>query len=107
MTLFDNLKKYSKLRGMSLQEVAVKSSLSKNTLYKWKNYVPSDPYILAVAKTLGVSYEDLTGTSEKKEPTKIDIGAALEDKDEVIMTYQGKPIPDEDMELIKRILKGK
>lgn len=107
MALFDNVKKFAKLRGMNLQEVAIKSGLSKNTLYKWRDYKPSDPYILAVAKTLGVTYEELTGTAKETTPTKIDLGAALDDSDDVIMTFDGKPIPDEDKELIKRLLRGK
>lgn len=107
MTLIETIKKYARLRGMSLKDVALKSGLSENAIYNWKSHTPSDPTLNAVAKTLGISYEELTGTAKTKEPTKIDIAAALDDEDTVIMTYQGKPIDEEDMELIKRILKGR
>lgn len=107
--LTDNIQKYAKLRGMNLQEVADKAGLSQNIVYRWraKDSNPSIPSINSIAKVLDVSMEQLTGESSHKQPTKIDLGAALDDKDDVIMTFDGKPIPEEDKELIKRLLRGK
>lgn len=58
------------------------------------------------AETLGklASYYDVTtdyliGNTSERKPKKVDI-----DDDDVIMTYQGKPIPDEDLKIIKRLL---
>ncbi|WP_334328408.1 helix-turn-helix domain-containing protein [Companilactobacillus sp. HBUAS59699] len=101
--LIDNIKRYAKLRGLSLKQTAIKAGMSENTIYGWKNHEPSKGSIMAVAKTLGVTYEDLTGIKEKKTPTKVDVKAAIDDKD-VLMTFDGKPIPPEDLELIKRLL---
>lgn len=105
MTLFENVKKLAKKRGLSLQDVAIQSGLSKNTIYKWKDYTPSDPYIIAVAKTLGVKPEELTGKKLNTEPRKVDLKAAAEDPD-TIMSWNGRPIPPEEMEMIRRILDG-
>lgn len=107
MTLFENVKKFAKLRGLSLQEAALKAGLSINAIYKWnrKGYVPSKPAILAVAKVLGVSYEDLTGEDDDRGPRKLDLKAAMKD-DDTIMSWQGKPISPEELEMIRRILDG-
>jgi len=108
MTLYERIKKFAKLRGMKITEVAERAGLSNGIIYRWKSpdSNPSKASIIAVAKALGVTYEELTGTSETPEPTKIDLGASLDD-DSVIMTFEGKPIPEEDRELIKRLLRGK
>ena len=39
-------------------------------------------------------------------PTQIQHSADLDD-DEAILTYQGKPLSDEDKEMIRRIMRGK
>lgn len=105
MMLIEAIKKYGKLHNMNIKQVALKAGLSENAIYGWKNHKPSKATIEAVAKVLGVTYEDLTGEKTKKEPQKIDLKATIDD-DDVIMTYQGRPIPEEDLEYIKRILNG-
>lgn len=101
MTAYDNIKKYSKMRGLSLQQVAEKAGLSKNMLYQYKNINPKIETLDKIAKALNVSKEDLLGSGEGK--TKhVDLA-----DDDLFMTYQGKPLSDEDKELIKRILRGK
>ena len=44
MTLFENVKKFSDKRGLSLQKVAKLSGMGINSIYKWKDsaYTPSD-----------------------------------------------------------------
>lgn len=104
MTLISNIKKFSKLRGLNLKEVATKAGLSENAIYNWKTHTPSKPTIAAVANVLGVSYEDLTGEQQTRQPTQIDLKASIDD-DDIIMTYDGQPIPKEDLEIIKRLLR--
>jgi len=105
--LTDNIQRLAKLKSMSLQEVASKSGLSKNIIYRWKgaNSSPSQASVTSIAKTLGVTYEDLAGIKKQKTPTKIDVKEAIHD-DDVIMTFEGRPIPPEDLELMKRLLRG-
>jgi transcriptional regulator with XRE-family HTH domain len=104
MTLFENVKMLANNKGMSLQDVAKKSGMGVNSIYKWKNpnYNPSKPAIIAVANTLGVSEEKLKGEITHTEKKHVDLA-----DDDLFMTYQGKPLSDEDKELIKRILRGK
>lgn len=105
MTLFEAVKKYGKIRGMNVKEVALKAGLSENAIYGWKKHTPAKATIELVARELGVSPKTLTGEDDTKEPTKIDLKASIDD-DDIIMTYDGKPIPKEDLDLIKRLMRG-
>lgn len=55
MSVFDNIKKYSNLRGFSLQEVAIKAGLSKNMIYQYKNINPKLETLQKISKVLSVS----------------------------------------------------
>lgn len=62
MSVFDNIKKYSKIRGMSLQDVALKAGLSKNVIYQYnKGKSPSLDTLKKIAHVLGVSVDILLG----------------------------------------------
>lgn len=106
MTTLERIKKIAKKRGYSLTQVNEKANLGKNTIYSWKTKTPSTNNLKAVANVLGVSADYLLGKTDdpstnKPEPKKVDLST-----DDYIMTYEGKPIPEEDMEYIKRILNG-
>ncbi|WP_072566884.1 helix-turn-helix domain-containing protein [Lactiplantibacillus plantarum] len=105
MTMFDRVKEISKKRGLTLAQLNEKVGLKQNVIYSWKTKTPSVDKVKAVADVLNVSVDYLLGntndTSTSTEPKKVDLA-----DDDYIMTYQGKPIPPEDMEYIKRILNG-
>ena len=105
MTLFDRIKTISKERGYSIAEVERKAGISANYMYQWKKRNPSPKALASVADVLNVSVDYLLGktddNSTSMKPKQVDITV-----DDYIMTYQGKPIPPEDMEYIKRILNG-
>lgn len=66
MELFDRVKEQAKKRGMTLQTLAERTDLSINSLYGWKNSMPSADKLKKVADYLGVSVDYLMGrdTSE-------------------------------------------
>ena len=105
MTLFDRIKRISKERGYSIAEVERKAGISANYMYQWKKRNPSPKALASVADVLNVSVDYLLGktddNSTSMKPKQVDIT-----DDDYIITYQGKPIPPEDMEYIKRILNG-
>ncbi|WP_367365892.1 helix-turn-helix domain-containing protein [Pediococcus parvulus] len=100
MTLFDNIKKISKQRGYSIAEVERKAGISTNYLYQWKKRNPSPESLEKVADVLGVSVDTLLGKSTAK-PQKVDLA-----KNDTIMMFEGMPIPEEDMETVRKILEG-
>lgn len=99
MTVFENIKKYAKLSGMNLQTVAEKAGLSRNIIYQYdKGVNPSMDTLRKIAKVLNVDAEDLLeNKSGKKHP--VDLA-----DDEQVFMYQGRPIPEEEWKIIKRIL---
>lgn len=106
MTVFENIKKYAKLRAMSLQEVAEKAGLSKNIIYQYgKGTNPSLETLGKIAAVLNVSADALLGKTNHHS-TKTSVDLAKDDED-IILSFDGKPIPDEDKELIRRLLRGK
>lgn len=104
MTVYERTKEIAEKRGLSLQQVATKAGLGINSIYSWKKKDPSISRLAKVAAVLGVSVDYLLGetntSSNDKEPKPVvDLN-----KDDAILTFDGKPIPEEDMELIKRLL---
>jgi len=107
MTTFDRIKKISKEHGWSLQKLAEKAGLGINSIYRWKNMTPTTESLAKVAEVLGVSVDYLLGNTNNPNSDKLtEREVEITDK-HVIMTYEGKPIPEEDMEIIKRLLRGK
>lgn len=106
MTVYENIKKFSKLRGYSLQTTAEKAGLSKNIIYGYKNgKSPSLKTLKTLADVLGVSTNELLGKeaqNDSSQPKQADLA-----DDSTLFTYEGKPIDDEDKEIIRRLLRGK
>ncbi|MCF6161977.1 MAG: helix-turn-helix domain-containing protein [Furfurilactobacillus sp.] len=106
MTTLERIKEISKKRGWSLQKTAEEAGIGVNSIYKWNKQTPSITSLTKVADALNVSVDYLLGKStalQTKPDTKKSVDIA---DDDVIMTYEGRPIPPEDLEYIKRILNG-
>lgn len=101
MATLDRIKKLANQKGWSLQKVAEKAGIGTNSIYRWNTKVPSTENLSKVAKVLDVSIDYLLN-GEKQGHVKT---ADLAD-DDVIFTYEGKKIPPEDLEYMKRILRG-
>lgn len=106
MTVFKRIKEISKTRGMSLLQLNDKAGLKKNVIYSWKTKQPSAEKLKAVSEVLGVSTDYLLGKTDNPSATNKPKEVDIEDEN-VLMTFDGKPIPEEDMEIIKRLLRGK
>ena len=65
---------------------------------------PSSSAVARLADIFNVTTDYLLGRPNKQETKKDDV--ELSD-DDVIMTWRGKPLSDEDRELIRRIMNGK
>lgn len=103
MTLFDRVKKLSKEQGISLLKLNEKAGLGKNAIYKWKTQQPSTENLQKVADALYVSVDYLLGNETTKNGKKT---VELSDEDNYY-TFDGKPVSKEDMELFKRLMRGK
>lgn len=109
MTTLDRIKKISKQRGFSLTKVNDMANLGTNTIYSWKHKEPGINNLKAVANVLHVSVDYLLGKTDNPDVNikskKIDIKDAMQD-DYTVMSYGGREIPPEELEMIRRILDG-
>ncbi len=107
MTMFERIKEISKKQGLSLAQLNDKAGFKQNVIYSWKAKKPSIDKVSAVANVLHVSVDYLLGKTDNPEPNKTGHTKHVDIEDEdVIMSFEGKPIPPEDLEVIKRFLLG-
>ena len=106
MIEFERTKKLAKIRKMSLREVNDKAKLGTNTIYNWKSKKPGSDALAAVAKALNTTTDYLKGLTDDHNPSSNDKSQADLNDDDTIFTFQGKPIPPEDLKIIRRLLKN-
>lgn len=109
MTTFERIKKLADKRKISLQKVATDLGFSENYIYNLKyKKSPSVKHLSAIADYFKVSLNYLIGTEEikvVKEP--VDLAELIDDDDvewDKWVSFDGKPISDEDKLIIKRVL---
>lgn len=95
-----------KQKRMSQTELAKSAGVSQTTVTAWETgkAEPSSSAVAKLADIFNVTTDYLLGRPKKHETKKDDV--ELSD-DDVIMTWLGKPLSDEDRELIRRIMNGK
>ena len=105
MSTFDRVKKLADKKKISIVELEEKVGFSKNSMYSWKKNKPSAEKLEAVADYFNVSTDYLLGrvenpylnqTDEQREKT-------IEEALDSVMSYDGKPLTDNDREVLKRI----
>lgn len=99
-TIFDRIKALTEQRGKKIVDVEADLGMSKNYLYKWKKSVPSSDKLAMVADYFNVSTDYLLGREDSNENPSID------DIVDNLRSYQGKPIPDDEKDVLKDIIKG-
>lgn len=94
-----------KQAGMSQFQLAKVLDIATSTLgmYETGKREPSLKVMNRIANYFNVTTDYLLGRPEKKDD---DTKTADIDDDDVIFTYEGRQIPKEDLELIRRIMRG-
>ena len=112
MTTFERIKKLADNQKISLQKVAINIGLSENAIYGWKTRKPKGEYLEKLADFFHVSVDYLLGrdTTEPENQT-VDL-AELANKPKdfdwgSVLSVGGKPIPEEDKEIIRRLFAHK
>lgn len=111
MTLFERVKEISKKHGFSsLRVLSEQAGLSPNVIYGWKTKKPSAKTLQAVADVLGVSVDYLLGNTDEMHSNKKDDKKVADLKEIMkefeVVQFDGKTIPEEDLPVIERIIKG-
>lgn len=105
MGLRDVIKDLAVKKKISVAELERTLGFGNGSISKWNKQSPSVDKLNKVADYFDVSVDSLLGrtnTRSKKDNSKV----ALDDND-IIMTWRGQPLSDEDREMIKRIMNGK
>lgn len=94
-----------KLKKMSQSELAKVVGVSQTTVTAWETgkAEPSSSAISNLADYFNVTTDYLLGRPEKKDD---DTKTADIDDDDVIFTYEGRQIPKEDLEFMRRLMRG-
>ena len=109
-TISSQIKKLRKSRGWTQPQLADKLSVSKQTISNWETglKVPRMGAIQKMADLFNVNVSEIVSDQMDKALSNADTlkTADLSD-DDVLFTYKGKPLSDEDKELFKRLMNGK
>lgn len=97
MTILNRTKEVAKLRGISLTETAIKAGLAEKSIYSWDRSTPKADNLQKVADVLHVSTDYLLGRTDEMNPAQSNNELSGFDE-EIMMAFDGKPIPDEDKE---------
>lgn len=112
ITTFDRIKELAEKRGKSLPAVSADLNFSNNLFYRWKTSNPKASDLAKVADYFHVSVDYLLGR-DKTEPENqtVDLAElANKPKDfdwDSVLSVGGKPIPEEDKEIIRRLFAHK
>lgn len=109
MSFGTRLKELRNNKHMSQEELGNFLNVGKSSISSYENGTrePSKEAIVKIAEIFGVTTDYLLGNTDiKKNVTNNNDDIALDDglDGHKIMTYRGKEIPDEDKEILKRIL---
>jgi len=100
MSIKNRIKDLADSHHQSIAEVERHLSFGNGTIAKWDTRSPSSEKLQKVADYFDVSTDYLLGRDAKENKT-----ADLADKD-TVFTYEGREIPAEDLEYMKRLLRG-
>lgn len=101
MTVFDRVKELADKHGMSIGDVEERVGMGQNAIYKWKRQKAATDKLVLVADYFNVSVDYLLGRDEKNQQTDLD--KMLEN----VMSFDGKPMTDNDREAIRAYLEGR
>ncbi|ANI95830.1 helix-turn-helix domain-containing protein [Lactiplantibacillus plantarum] len=107
MTTLERIKKLSKQRGWSLQTLAEKAGLGKNSIYRWDAKTPSTASLQKVAKVLDVTVAELLGDkstskSTPDNPKHIDVEDIVNNSAE--LTSRNQALTDEDRAALRALV---
>lgn len=108
MTIFERIKFLANKQGKSINRVEEDLKLPKNSLYSLKKATPSSERLELLADYFHVSIDYLLGR-DKTEPENQTVDLAeLANKPKdfdwgSVLSVGGKPIPEEDKEIIRRL----
>lgn len=113
----ERVKWLAEQRSITLAELERKLDISNGTIGKWDIRKPNTSALEKVADYFGVPTDFLLGRTDRMDPwpasdPEEDFGDVQSDDEKIrkalasVMSYSGKPITDNDREILKGIIKG-
>lgn len=103
MKTFERIQELAKKKDKNLKEISLELGYSKNYLYTLKTKEPAADKLRVLADYFNVSVDYLLGREEKSKYTSEDLDEMIDNA----MFYDGKPLSDNDREIVKAFLEGK
>lgn len=105
--LLERIKNLCKSKSITVSILEDKLDLPTNTIYQWKKRIPNTERLQLVADFFNVSVDYLLGRTDNPDMTpdqkrELSIKEALDS----VMTYDGKPLSDNDREILRGIIEG-
>ena len=102
--LGNNIKELRKQKHLTQKDLAKLMHVSQQTIGAWETEraIPGSDTLALLANLFNVSTDYLLVRDTKEDDLKT---ADLAD-DDTIFTFEGKPIPEQDLEYMKRLLRG-
>ena len=103
---YEKIKELAENQGISLNKLEEKLGYSRNTIYNMRKSTPNSERIAEIADYFDVSTDYLLGRTDNPRIATNDDTAGIDFKEiaKSSMSYDGKPLNDEDIDLIASIL---
>lgn len=103
--LLERVKELCKSRSITVATLEDELNFSPNTIYQWKQRIPGTKKLNEVADYFGVSIDYLLGRTDNPYSGLSDEQRQLtvEEAIDSVMSHDGKPLTDNDREVLKRI----
>lgn len=105
--MFDIVKFLCDKRGISINDLEEALGYSKNTLYRLKKQNAGSDKLKAIADYFDVSTDYLLGRTDKKRISEKNNSFDLNEILDNTMSFDGKPMTDNDREAIRAYLEGR
>nr|WP_278770982.1 helix-turn-helix transcriptional regulator [Limosilactobacillus mucosae] len=111
MTIAERIKEYRKQHHYTQKELATLINVKPTTVSGWElgRNIPSIEMLQKLSDIFHVSFDELAGVKDSNSHSATsDEGPKTADlaDDDTIFTFEGKPIPEQDLEYMKRLLRG-
>lgn len=104
MSTFERIKQLAKKQHLTLAKVNDLSGIGTNSIYRWKNQTPTSNNLQKVAKVLHTSTDYLLGNTDDPSPVSKQSRHAIDIENDELLSYRGRPIPDDYLDIIKNLM---
>ena len=107
MSLVEKIKQLCRERKITVAELERRTGISNGQIRKWETTTPGIDKVEKVADYFGVTTDYLLGREPAKFPSKETLPTDLDEILDNMMSFDGKPMTENDREAIRAYLEGR